>query len=86
LALWFLANFQTSQSLPLSAEVTHKPETKEGFEYEKTLLKENFSEVDFIESWDERFFNSINALSKKLWTVEGEDPTYKPSINRVNYR
>jgi len=86
LALWFLANFQTEQSLALSPDTPHAVDSKESFEWEKKLLRDTFSEVDFLETWDERFFNSVNALSKKLWTVEGEDPTYKPSINRTNFR
>ena len=86
LALWFLANLETSQSKPLKTETKFEVGTKKSFEYEKELLINNFKEVDFIESIDERFFNSVTALSKKLWTVEGEDPTYKPVIKRTNFR
>jgi len=86
LALWFLANLQTSQSKPLSTDTKFKVDTKESYEWEKELLLSNFKEVDFLESLDKSFFNSVVALSKKLWTVEGEDPTYKPSIKRTNFR
>ncbi len=79
LALWFLANLSTSKELKLEPNGS-------GFEYEKQTLLENFPDVDFLESFDEGFLKSISALSKKLWTVEGEDPTYKPKIDRVNFR
>jgi ferredoxin-nitrite reductase len=79
LSLWILANLQTSKSLELNP-------TNSGFEYEKSLLKEHFSDVDFLEPLDEKFAPAISALSKKLWTIEGADPTYKPKINRVNFR
>jgi ferredoxin-nitrite reductase len=86
LALWFLANLQTSQTKTLSSDTKFEVGTKESFEYEKELLLSNFKEVDFLESMEDSFFNSVVALSKKLWTVEGEDPTYKPSIKRTTFR
>jgi ferredoxin-nitrite reductase len=79
LALWVLASFQTKQTIKLET-------SDEGFEYEKSLLKKYFSNVDFIESFEDDFTKSVSALAKKLWTIEGEDPTYKPKINRVNFR
>ncbi|MEA2091523.1 MAG: nitrite/sulfite reductase, partial [Campylobacterota bacterium] len=79
LALWLLANLSSNKALKLEP-------TDSGFAYEKALLKEYFSDVDFIEPIDEKFAPSVSALSKKLWTVEGADPMYKPKIDRVNYR
>jgi len=79
LALWILANFQTKKTIKLET-------LDAGFEYEKSLLKKYFNDVDFIENFEEDFTKSISALSKKLWTIEGEDPIYKPKINRVNFR
>jgi ferredoxin-nitrite reductase len=79
LALWFLANLSTSKTLKLEVSGS-------GFEYEKELLQKHFSEVDFLESFEDGFMKSVSALSKKLWTIEGEDPTYKPKIDRVNFR
>ena len=79
LALWFLANLQTGKTLAL------KP-TDSGFIYEKNLLQTNFSDVDFIEPIDDSFLSAVSAMSKKLWTVDGEDPTYKPKLTRTNYR
>ncbi|EDZ61372.1 ferredoxin--nitrite reductase [Sulfurimonas gotlandica GD1] len=79
LALWVLANLQSGKALKLEP-------TSSGFEYEKSLLKTNFADVDFLEPIDEEFSHSISAMAKKLWTVAGEDPTYKPKINRVNFR
>ena len=82
LTIWFLANLETKQTLNLPvAEDTHLE-----FNKEKEQLLKIFNEVDFLESMDESFFNSIGALSKKLWTVAGADPHYKPSINRTNFR
>lgn len=86
LALWFLANLQTSQTLKLKSEKNFELGTKESFEYEKSLLRTTFNEVDFLEPMDESFFNAVSAMSKKLWTVAGEDPMYKPSIKRTNFR
>ncbi|MBL0708565.1 MAG: nitrite/sulfite reductase [Sulfurimonas sp.] len=79
LALWVLANLQTKQAIKLDP-------VDSGFEYEKSLLKENFSEVDFIEPIEESFAPAVSALSKKMWTVAGVDPIYKPKLNRVNFR
>lgn len=79
LSLWFLANLESGKKLTLEPKGS-------GFEYEKDLLKQHFSEIDFLEAFDDGFTKSISALSKKLWTVAGEDPTYKPKIDRVNYR
>ena len=79
LALWFLANISTKQNLKLEPQGS-------GIEYEKELLLTHFSEVDFLENFDDGFMKSVSALSKKLWTIEGEDPRYKPKINRVNVR
>jgi len=79
LALWVLANLQTQKAIKLEP-------TDSGFEFEKGLLETHFSDVDFLEPFDEGFAHSISAMAKKQWTVAGEDPTYKPKINRVNYR
>ncbi|MEA1892348.1 MAG: nitrite/sulfite reductase [Campylobacterota bacterium] len=79
LALWILANFQTNKALKLEP-------TNSGFEFEKSLLEENFNDVDFLEPFDGGFSKSISALAKKLWTVEGADPLYKPKLDRVNFR
>lgn len=79
LALWVLANLTSGKNLKLEP-------TGSGFEYEKNLLKSSFGDVDFLEPIDEEFSHSISAMAKKLWTVAGEDPTYKPKINRVNFR
>jgi ferredoxin-nitrite reductase len=79
LALWFLANISSKQNLKLEPQGS-------GLEYEKELLLTHFSKVDFLESFDDGFMKSVSALSKKLWTIEGEDPRYKPKINRINVR
>ncbi|MCW8953509.1 MAG: nitrite/sulfite reductase [Sulfurimonas sp.] len=81
LSLWFLANLETNKSIGLQ-----KLKKEESFEYEKELLKKEFPELDFWEHVDENFHNAVSYLSKKLWTIEGEDPHYKPSIQRTNFR
>ncbi|MDY0232641.1 MAG: nitrite/sulfite reductase [Sulfurimonas sp.] len=79
LAIWTLASLQTGKTIKLEP-------TGSGFVYEKNLLLTHFSDVDFLEPMEEDFYSSISAMAKKLWTVEGEDPTYKPSIDRVKFR
>ena len=80
-SLWVLANLETSKKaeLPQRESITT-------FEEEKKLLREEFVTLDFWEHVDESFFNAVSYLSKKLWTIEGEDPHYKPKIERTNFR
>jgi len=80
-SLWVLANLETSKK----AELLQRASTTT-FEEEKELLREEFAELDFWEHVDESFFNAVSYLSKKLWTIEGEDPHYKPKIERTNFR
>jgi len=80
-SLWFLANLETGLHVELL-----KQDFTTTYEYEKNLLKKEFSELDFWEHVDENFHDAISYLSKKLWTIEGEDPHYKPKIDRVNFR
>lgn len=82
LALWLLANISTNQALDLPVEENSNLD----FEKEKKLLLNFFNEVNFLDLMDESFFESIDALSKKLWTVAGKNPHYVPSIKRTNYR
>ena len=82
IALWLLANISTKQILDLPL----KENTNLNFEKEKEVLLKVFKEVDFLDPMDESFFESIDALSKKLWSVEGKDPHYVPAISRTNYR
>ena len=81
LSLWFLANLETGNSFELSAR-----DEIGSFECEKELLKKEFFELDFWEHVDENFHNAVSYLSKKLWTIEGEDPHYKPKIERTSFR
>lgn len=81
LSMWVLANFETSKIVALK-----KFDAPLSFESEISLLKSEFSDLDFWEYVDENLFNTISYLSKKLWTIEGEDPHYKPKINRTNFR
>lgn len=82
LSLWVLANFETKRVVPLA-----KLESQQSFNNEIAMLKNEFSELDF---WgyveEDSLYNAISYLSKKLWTIEGEDPTYKPPIHRTVFR
>ena len=81
LSLWDLANFETNRAVMLP-----KLDSMQDFEYEKGLLKKEFADLDFWQHVDDSFFNAVSYLSKKLWTIEGEDPHYKPKIQRTNFR
>jgi len=81
LSLWVLANLATKQTLKLPIL-----DIRKNFEFESDLLQSSFKDMDFLESLDESFTNSISAISKKLWTVEGKSPIYTPPIKRVNFR
>ncbi|MCK4974022.1 MAG: nitrite/sulfite reductase [Sulfurimonas sp.] len=80
-SIWVLANLETNKSISLE-----KPQKEKNFEYEKELLKKEFSDLDFWEHVDEDFYPAISYLGKKLWTIEGEDPHYKPKVHRTNFR
>ncbi len=80
-SLWFLANLETNKSLELSARSEIG-----SFEYEKELLNREFYELDFWQYVGENFHDAVSYLSKKLWTIDGEDPHYKPKIERTNFR
>lgn len=81
LSLWVLANLKTNKAIAVP-----KLESMQSFEHEKELLKCEFAELDFWEHVDENFHDAVSYLSKKLWTIEGEDPRYKPKIERTNFR
>ncbi|MDY0123266.1 nitrite/sulfite reductase [Sulfurimonas sp.] len=81
LSLWVLANLETNNAIAVP-----KLESIQSFEHEKELLKCEFAELDFWEHVDENFHDAVSYLSKKLWTIEGEDPRYKPKIERTNFR
>jgi len=81
LSLWVLANLETNRALAVP-----KLDGIQSFEFEKGLLKEEFASLDFWEHVNENFHDAVSYLSKKLWTVEGEDPRYKPKIERTNFR
>jgi len=81
LSLWVLANLETNNAIAVP-----KLESMQSFEHEKELLKCEFAELDFWEHVDENFHDAVSYLSKKLWTIEGEDPRYKPKIERTNFR
>lgn len=81
LSLWFLANLETNRSVKLQLL-----SNMGSFEDEKELLRDEFSGLDFWNEVDDGFTKAVSYLSKKLWTIEGEDPHYKPKIKRTNFR
>ncbi len=87
LALWYLANLQTGQTLGLQPDEAMDNNVSKNFAYEKSLLESTFPGADFLELIDEdSFHNTISIVSKKLWTIEGKDPNYKPPIERTAVR
>lgn len=86
LALWYLANLETSQTLELKVDNKPSLDSDENFEYEKILIQSSFEELEELHNIDDKFFNTVSTLSKKLWTVEGKDPNYKPPIQRNVFR
>jgi len=86
LAMWFLANLQTEQALDLPQNASMKSDKDERFNYENGLLKTYFKGEVFLELIDDNFQNTVSTMSKQLWTIEGEDPHYKPPIERHNVR
>ncbi len=82
LALWLLANLQSGQALKLQPNEGVPFDSAEGFLYEKRLLEDSFSGADFLDLIDESLQNAVSVLSKKLWSIEGKDPNYKPPIER----
>jgi ferredoxin-nitrite reductase len=82
LALWLLANLQTGQALKLEPAKEREPGEKEAFLYEKGVLERCFRGEDFLELIGGTFNEAVDTLSKKLWSVEGKDPAYRPPIER----
>ncbi|WP_457743873.1 nitrite/sulfite reductase [Sulfurimonas sp.] len=78
LSLWHLMNLKTSQQLLLPKQA--QAQTKES---EITLLKKSFPSFELVE---DEMKKTVSFLAKELWTVEGEDPHYKPPIKRVTTR
>ena len=58
----------------------------ESFTYEKFLIQSSFEELESLQNIDDKFFDTVSVLSKKLWTVAGEDPHYTPPIERNKFR
>jgi len=86
LALWYLANLETKQSLELKVDNNPPLDSAESFEFEKNLLLGNFKDLESLQDIDNKFFDTVSRLVKKLWTVEGKDPNYKPPIERNKFR
>ena len=86
LALWYLSNLKTKQSLELV--VTNNPilGSKESFEFEKALLLEVFTDLEELGNIGDKFFETQSAFSKMMWSVAGKDPHYLPPIKRNKFR
>ncbi|MEA2110633.1 MAG: nitrite/sulfite reductase [Campylobacterota bacterium] len=74
LAMWILANLQSSQALALDPNDTVALDAQESFQVEKALLHKHFSSLEFLKLIDDSFLNAITITCKTLWTVEGDDP------------
>ncbi len=85
LALWFLANLKTHQLLKLLPN-EDLPTVPHGFVCEKALLTKYFDGLDFLDLIDDNFVEAQRVLSRELWTISGEDPHYKPPIDRIVFR
>ena len=86
LALWYLSNLETSQTLELKVDNNPALDSDESFVYEKFLIQSSFENLESLQNIDDKFFDTVSELSKKLWTVAGEDPHYKPPIERNKFR
>ena len=78
LSIWHLANLESKQTITLAKQVKKMSEKDE-----EKLFKETF---DNFEINEEGFRKTISLKVKELWTIEGEDPMYKPAIERTTYR
>ncbi len=86
LSLWFLASLETDQILELPENKDIALGSDERFIYEKSLLEKQFPSADVLALIDGDFHDAVSTLSKKLWTIAGKDPHYKPPIKRLNVR
>ncbi len=80
LSMWYLLNLKHQSALKLPEAVD------KDFIGELELLKEFFEEIEMLELVETHFRDTISTLSKELWTVAGEDPNYKPPIERHVFR
>ncbi len=78
LSLWHLYNLKNKKALTLP-----KQDRVLTQEEELSLLRENFNDFELVE---DNMKKSVSKLVKELWTVAGEDPHYKPPIQRTNFR
>ncbi|MDX9814170.1 MAG: nitrite/sulfite reductase [Sulfurimonas sp.] len=81
IALWTLACLETNRAVAFK-----ELKEKLSFEDELELLRGEFASLDFWEHIGEDMYGAISYLGKKLWTIEGADPTYKPPVDRVVFR
>ncbi len=78
LGLWHIANLERETKIALPAQEKELNENEE-----KELLLKTFEGFELIE---DDFFKTLTQKAKKLWTVEGKDPKYKPPIERTAHR
>jgi ferredoxin-nitrite reductase len=78
LSLWHLYNLKENKEISLQKEPKALSQ-----EDETALLREHFTDVVLIEN---NMKKSVSQLVKELWTVEGQDPHYKPPIERTTFR
>jgi len=78
LSLWHLYNLKNKTALALTQQEQQLTQ-----EEELALLREHFSDFALVE---DNMKKTVSHLVKELWTVAGEDPHYKPPIERTNFR
>ncbi|WP_457746864.1 nitrite/sulfite reductase [Sulfurimonas sp.] len=78
LSLWHLYNLKNKTKIALPQQNELQTQEKE-----LTLLQNSFKDFVLVE---DDMKKSVSTMVKELWTVEGEDPHYKPPIKRTNFR
>ena len=86
LALWYLSNLKTQQSIELVVDNNPSLDSDESFEFEKALLLKEFGDLEELGNIGDKFFDTQSSFSKKMWTVEGKDPHYIPPLQRSKFR
>jgi len=80
LSMWYLLNLKEKKQLPIPQGVD------QSFILEQKLLEDYFGQEAYKLNDEKNFKAIISSLSKELWFVEGQDPNYKPPIERHAFR
>ena len=80
-ALWVLFNLHVSTIMPLPENV----DTPTDLQTKIDLLKNTFNEAKEYE-FTKNLEETVDIITKKYWTVKGEESIYIPPINRTVFR